>query len=315
MEHPSLPTLGRYRNAGLFIALAAMWGSAFVGIKAGLAYFPPVLYAAFRYDIAAVLLVGYAWGATDRIWPRTRAEWVDVIAGGTLIIGAFQALLFLGEQYTTSAVAAILVSTSPVLVTVFSRVLLPDERLTTLGWLGLGICFVGVGIITRPDPDAVLAGELIGEILIVASAAAFALGSVFTRIVKHGVSLAVESREAWAMALGAVLIHAASRGFGESLDAVRWTSEGIGALLYLAVVPSALGYLVYFDLLDRLGPIDVNLVSYVNPIFAAFIGWVLLGERLAGITVVGFVVVFAGFVLVKRAEFTAWIEKKVDGFS
>lgn len=304
--------MARYRNTGLFIALAAMWGSAFVGIKAGLAYFPPVLYAAFRYDIAAVLLVGYAWVATDRLWPRNRAEWFNVIAGGTLIIGAFQALLFLGEQYTTSAVAAILVSTSPVLVTAFSRMLLPDERLAPLGWLGLGVCFIGVGIITRPDPNTLLGGELIGEFLIVASASAFALGTVFTRMVKHDVSLSVESREAWTMALGAVLIHAASLGIGDSLDAIRWTAEGLGALLYLALVPSALGYLVYFDLLDRLGPIDVNLVSYVNPVFAALIGWVLIGERLTTISVVGFVVVFTGFVLMKRTEFTAWVREKLD---
>lgn len=307
----SVTGTARYRNLALFVALAAMWGSSFVGIKAGLAYFPAVLFAAFRYDIAAVLLFAYAIGTTDRVWPRGMAEWIDVAVSGALIIGAFQALLFLGEQFTTSAVAAILVSTSPILVTGFSRLLLPDERLSLLGLVGLAVGFVGVGIVTRPDPAALLAGDVIGELLIVASAACFAFGSVLTQVVEDDVSLGVESREAWAMGIGAVLMHAASSGLGESVGAIQWTTSGLTALVYLAVIPSAVGYLVYFDLLDRVGPIDVNLVSSVNPVFAALIGWVVLGERLSVVTIIGFLIVFTGFALLKHEELTARVRRAV----
>lgn len=301
----------RYRNLVLFVALAAMWGSSFVGIKAGLPYFPAVLFAAFRYDIAAVLLFAYVIATTDRVRPRGIAEWIDVAVSGALIIGAFQALLFLGEQFTTSAVAAILVSTSPVLVTGFSRLLLPDERLSLLGLFGLAVGFVGVIVVTRPNPSTLLAGDFLGEFLIVASAACFAFGSVLTQVVEGDVSLAVESREAWAMGIGAVLMHVASAGLGESFAAIQWTTSGLTALVYLAVIPSVVGYLVYFDLLDRLGPIDVNLVSYVNPVFAALIGWVVLGERLSFITIAGFVVVFAGFALMKHEELTTRMKQVV----
>lgn len=282
-----------------------MWGSAFVGIKAGLAYFPPVLFAAVRWDIAAVLMFCYAVVSAERLRPVGRAEWIDVAISGAFVIGAFQALLFLGEQHTTSAVAAILVSTSPILVTGFSRLLLPDERLSTLGVLGLVVGFVGVGVITRPDVTALFTGDLTGELLIVGSALCFAFGSVAVRSVSGSVTLPLESREAWAMGIGAVLMHAASVGLGETFAAVEWTPAGGAALVYLGVVPSAVGYLVYFDLLDRLGPIDVNLVSYVNPVFAALLGWLLLGERLEPLTVIGFVTVFAGFVMLKQTELSA----------
>lgn len=287
-----------------------MWGSAFVGIKAGLPYFPPILFAALRWDIATVLMFGYVIGFATRIRPIGMAEWFDVLVSGGLIIGAFQALLFLGELYTTSAVAAILVSTSPILVTAFSRIFLPDERLSRLGVLGLLVGFIGVWVITRPDPRIMIGGEILGELLIVASAVAFALGSVLIRIVEEEVTLPIESREAWAMVIGAVMLHVTSAGVGETSVAIDWTVVGIASLLYLGIVPSALGYLVYFDLLDRLGPIDVNLVSYVNPVFTAIIGWLVLGESVDLLTVAGFLFVFFGFVLLKRKELT-W---RLSGF-
>ena len=62
--------MSRYRNVALFLALAAIWGSAFMAIKAGLAYFPPVLFAAIRYDVAGVLMLAYAvWAVEDPV-PR-----------------------------------------------------------------------------------------------------------------------------------------------------------------------------------------------------------------------------------------------------
>ncbi|MFB6361417.1 MAG: EamA family transporter, partial [Halobacteriales archaeon] len=57
--------MSRYRNLALFLLLALVWGSAFTAIKAGLEFFPPVLFAAIRYDLAGVLMLAYAWNATE----------------------------------------------------------------------------------------------------------------------------------------------------------------------------------------------------------------------------------------------------------
>ncbi|ELZ49798.1 hypothetical protein C464_03624, partial [Halorubrum coriense DSM 10284] len=82
-------------------------------------------------------------------------------------------------------------------------------------------------------------------------------------------------------------------------DAV-WTTESLLALGYLSVVASGIGFLVYFDLLDRLGPIEINLVSYVAPVFAALVGWLVLDEGITATTVAGFLIICVGFGLVKR---------------
>jgi len=72
-------------------------------------------------------------------------------------------------------------------------------------------------------------------------------------------------------------------------------------VVYLAVFASAVGYVIYFELLDRLGAIDITLVSYTVPVFAALSGWLVLGESLDFAAVAGFVVIFAGFLLLKQA--------------
>jgi drug/metabolite transporter (DMT)-like permease len=288
----------RYRNLLLFLVLAAVWGTAFMAIKAGLEFFPPVLFAAVRYDLAGVLMLAWAWCATDHWLPRGRGEWWVVAVGAVLMIASYHAFLFVGEQYTTSAAAAVVVSLSPVLTTGFARALLPTERLTPAGLVGLLLGLVGVVVLAQPVPSNLLGGNAIGELLVLAAAATFALGSVLAR--RSDAGLPIETMEAWSMVGGALVMHAVSAALGERWAAVTWNAESIGALAYLAVAASALGFLVYFDLLDRLGPVEINLVSYVAPVFAALAGWLVLGEPTTPATAAGFLIIFAGFSLVKR---------------
>ncbi len=290
--------MSRYRNLALFLLLALVWGSAFTAIKAGLEFFPPVLFAAIRYDLAGVLMLAYAWIATEHPIPGGRSEWALVGIGAVFMIAAYHTFLFVGEQYTTSAAAAVIVSLSPVLTTGFARLFLPKERLTVLGIIGLLLGLVGVAVLSNPDPANLLGGDTIGELLILGAATSFALGSVLAR--RSDADLPIETLEAWAMLGGAAAMHAASLGLGESPAAVQWTQDGVLALAYLVVASSALGYLLYFDLLNRLGPIEINLVSYAAPVVAAGTGLVLLGERPSLFTGVGFLLILIGFVLLKR---------------
>jgi len=292
------------RNVLLFAALAAVWGSAFVAIKAGLAYIPPVLFAALRYDVAGVLMLGYAAVAVEQWRPRTAGEWRQVLVGAVLLIAAYHAFLFVGEQRVTSATAAVVVSLSPVLTTGFARLLLPDQSLSAVGAVGLALGFVGVVIVARPEPGALLSTDVVAVGLVFAAAASFALGSVLSE--RIAASLPIETMEAWSMLGGATIMHAISFLLpGESLTNIVWTGEALLALGYLSVVASALGFLAYFELLDRLGAIEINLVSYVAPAFAAIVGWALLGEVIDAGTVAGFLAIVAGFALVKRRAIAA----------
>ena len=292
--------MSRLRNLALFLGLAAVWGSAFVAIKAGLAYFPPVLFAAFRFDVAGVVMLAYAAYAVDDPIPRGRDAWLEVCSGAVFIIAAYHSFLFVGETdpAVTSAVAAVIVSLSPLLTTVFARAFLPAERLTAVGALGLTIGLAGAVVLANPDPANLTGGGTGAKLLVLLAAASFALGSVLSRASEA--DIAVETMEAWAMLLGAGLTHLVSLALGESVGDAVWSAESLLALGYLSVVASGIGFLIYFDLLDRLGPIEINLVSYVAPVFAAVVGWRLLGEEITATTVAGFLIICVGFALVKR---------------
>jgi len=298
----------RHRNLLLFCLLAALWGSAFMAIKAGLgtpsapAYFyeAPVLFAAVRFDVAGAFTLGYGVWATDRWRPRGRREWLLVGVGAVFIIAGYHALLFVGERGTTSAVAAVMVSLSPVLTTGFARAFLPDERLTLLGLVGLALGLCGVVLLAQPDPDNLAASRF--EALVFCAALSFAFGSVVTQRLET--ALPIETMEAWAMLGGAALMHGLSVGLGESVDGPP-PPTAAAAVAYLALAASAGGFLIYFTLLDRLGPIEINLVSYVAPVFAALAGFLFLGEGIGLPTVAGFLVILGGFLLIKRRAIRA----------
>lgn len=295
--------------------------------KVGLETLPPLLFAAVRFDLAAVLLFGFALSRGERLLPRSHAEWRPVLAGGALTIGVHHALLFTGQQYVESAVAAVLLGLIPVVTPALTRLTASTERLTPVGLLGVAFGFVGVVVIAEPDPSNLLGSDLVGVAFVLASAVAFALGAVLTHDAESALPLV--PTQAWMMLLGAVLLHAAvvalpwdlavgaaGRGpaaRGVEFLGVAWTPAAAAALLYLAVVAGAGGFLMYFWLLDRVGPVEVSLLEYVIPVFAAVSGWVALGETLDATTVLGFAAIFVGFVLVKRGAIRGELRRMRDG--
>jgi len=291
--------MSTYRNGGLFLLLSVLWGTAFMMIKAGLAYIPPVLFAGFRYDVAGLIMLGYAAYATDAWRPKSRADWATVAVGSALIIALYNAFLFVGQQGVTSGVAAILVAMNPILATGFSRLFLPDGRLTSLGILGLVLGIAGVGLVARPNPSNLFTSDIVASGFVLLAAVCVALGSVLVQRIESDIS--TEGMVAWSNFLGAIILHIVSIGLpSESMSAVTISTGAIVTVLYLAVFASAIGYFIYFDLLDRLGAIEINLVSYAAPIFAAVSGWLVLEETLDPPSIVGFVAIFSGFLLLKR---------------
>lgn len=299
-------------TAPLFAALAVAWGTAYVGIRAGLPYFPPVLFAALRYEIGGVLLLAVVGLRSERAdWlPRTRDDVVQVLVRGAFVFAGFHAFLFLGQQHVPAAVAAIVVATNPILTTAYSSVLLPGTTVRARAVAALALGLVGVGVLARPSPDQLLSAASLGPALVLLGTASLALGSVVGD--RRPMRADVLTVTAWSMLLGALLTHAVSLGIGESLASVRWTTAAVGALAFIAVVPGAIGFLLYFELLDRAGPFETNLVAYAVPLVAALLGWAVLGERLGPAAALGFVLVLLGFLIIKWPTVSASVSWGVD---
>jgi Permeases of the drug/metabolite transporter (DMT) superfamily len=301
--------VGVKRTLALFVTAAVLFGGTFVATKAGLAYLPPLLFVAFRFDIGAAVLVSYAAVSMSRsdLRPRTAGDLLGIVATGVLVIGFTNVFLFVGQQYATSGVAAIVFSLNPILTPVFAAVLLTDERLSVRAGVGMALGLAGVVLVANPAAGGTISGT--GIAILSAGAVTSALGAVVIRRVDT--TLSSTARVVWGVPLAAVLSHLLSLGAGQSVAGLSVTPTAVVALLYVGVFSGAIAYLAYFALIDTTGATRANLVFYLIPVVSALGGWLLLGEALSALTLVGFVVVLSGFLLIGSETIVATVREQI----
>ncbi|WP_369682161.1 DMT family transporter [Haladaptatus sp. AB618] len=298
------------RDVVLYLALAAIWGTAFPATEAALEGFRPVALAAVRFDLAALVLLAVAAASGRSLIPRGRGDWTPILVGGLFNIGLHHALLFAGQQYVTSAVASTLLGLVPVLTPVVTSVFRPDESISARGVVGVVLGFVGVVLIANPSGGHLLSD--IGVWFVLGAAVAWVVGAVFTD--ENDAGLPGLSLQAWMLAVGALGLDIATFVVpGQGFAATTPTTTSLAWVGYLAVVPGAAGFLIYFRLLHRLGPIEMGLIEYVIPPFAAIFGWFVLGEGLTPTTGGGFLAILGGFLLVKWPRVVGGVRGYVDG--
>lgn len=292
--------MSRYRDVALFCLLALFWGGSFVAIEVGLDFYPPVLYAAYRFDVAALALLSYVFLTESAPFPRSRGDLAAIGFSGGLSVAANNSLLFVGQQYTTSGIASITYSLVPIATVAVAAAWIGGADLDARGAVGVVLAFLGVGLVAQPDPANLGGGVAVGVGLIGIGVIAVAVGSVGLRTVETTFSSVALT--GWAMGFGALAIHALSLGLGEGQRLPAAEPRALAALAFLGLLSSAVAYTIYFTLLDRLGPFEINLVSYVVPIVATVAGVLLLGEPVTAFTLAGFAVIVLGFALLKRRE-------------
>jgi drug/metabolite transporter (DMT)-like permease len=290
--------VSRLRVPALLVGLSLLWGVSFPAISIGLGYLPPLLFAAFRYDVAAILLLGYAVvTAGGRGWVPTGRNNVAAIAAGGVFLVAGNGLLFVGQQTVPSGIAAILQALVPIVTALWALVLL-DERLSAVGTLGVVVGFVGIGLIVRPDPGNLTGSDTLGRLLVVGQVVSVSLGGVLIQRARP--SMERVAMTGWAMLVGGVVLHALSFAAGEPAPTALVDPIAIGTVVYLGVFSTAIAFVIYFTVLSERGAFEVSLVTYLVPIVATVAGVFLLGESIGPLSVLGFAIVFVGFALLKR---------------
>lgn len=301
MEKPGAqPTAGPSAGStdvALLLVLGAMWGSAFPVIRIGLlAGAAPFAFGAARYAIAAAAVVLLAVAARETL-PGRRDLVVQALLGGGPLIGGYAAFLYTGEVGLGGGLAAILIATSPLATAAFSLVLLPGDRLGWLGGVGIVLGFLGVVVISIPLGLGQIAGGLGDLLAVLAAGLIFSIGSVVLRR-----TIAAPTRS-WALATqfaagAAVLGLLAVAVPGEA--ALPLTPPVVASLAFLVILPSIVGYAIYFRLHHRAGPTRANVVSYVAPVAGLAVGVALGEETIAAAEIAGFALIVVGLYLLHR---------------
>lgn len=290
-------TGAKWRIILAWMTLCVVWSSTWLTIKVGLRDLPPVSFVALRFLIAIVILVAVSLGRVPLL-PTRRSDYLVLAVTGVLMFGLNYTLLFWAELHVSSGLAAVLQATIPMFGMLFAHWMLPDEPLQLPKLAGALIALGGVALICARllDFSGVLA--FWGGLAIVFGAATAAYSNVLLKA--RRIQIAPGMLAAWQMIFGTLPL----LGLGFVLDGnpfhFRWTGTSLFCLLYLAVIGSALTFLLLYWLLPRMSVTNLQTISLITPPGAVMLGWLLGAERFPLWSLFGATFVLLGVWLIFR---------------
>jgi O-acetylserine/cysteine efflux transporter len=272
------------------LLLAALWGMGFVFAKAGIGQFPPIFLLAFRFGLAALVMVWFA--------PLPREEMPRILLI-SLIAGAVSySLTFMALRDIDASLGTILIQLEGPLAALLAVVFL-KEKITWLRGLGIAIAFIGAVVIAGQPR---LEGALWPILLVVGGGVTWASGQVLAKTVSHIGGFRLMT---WIAVLVTPQLFIASFIFEDGHMAVLRSADWKGWLivLYLGLGMTALGYSIWYRLIARYSVNQVSPVLLLVPVIGVIGGMAVLGEQPTLITLVGGAIVIAGVGL------STWVRK------
>src|SRR4051812_268149 len=287
----------RWKIVAAYVTLCVVWSSTWLAIKVGLADLPPISFAAFRFLIAVLVLAQVSVGRV-RLLPRTRADWLLLGFTGVLMFSVNYGLLFWGELHVSSGLAAVLQAMIVIFGMFFAHLLLPSEPLRWQRVAGALLAGAGVALICGRllEHGGVLA--LWGGLGVVIGGAGAAFSNVLLK--RRALDLAPAMIAAWQMIFGTIPLLLLGLIFEGNPLRFHWTPLAIFCLLYLAIIGSALTFLLLYWLLPRIPVNNLQTISLITPPGAIAIGWLLGGETFSLWSLVGGALVLAGVWMISR---------------
>ncbi len=271
----------------LLLILSLLWGGSFLFAKIAVGELPPMTVAFLRVSIAALTL--YAVVRSLGLAMPRGADW-----GPFLVMGAINnvvpfSLIFWGLTEVSSGLAAILNAATPLFTVLLAHVLTRDERLTTAKIFGVLIGLFGVAVLIGVDALDGLGRAVLAQLACVAAAVSYAFAGIWGRRFSGRPPMVVAAGQVTAssaMLLPIVL----------AVD-TPWrlaapSGTAVASIIGLAVVSTALAYVIYFRILRAAGATNLLLVTFLIPVSALAFGVMLLGETVtandfAGMALIG----------------------------
>lgn len=278
-----------------------LWGSTYLAMRVAVRDFPPFVVGATRYLVSGpiMLVACAAMGRTIRI---TRHDFWRLLAIGVALLSLGNMGIVWGEKYVASSLAALVVALMPIWVVAIEAWGYRAGRMSAQGFLGLGTGLGGLLVLLWPR---IRSGthlghlELIGCGILAAGSLAWALGSVLSH--RFNVSVDVFVSAGWQMTLGGA-VNAIIASLSGQFQHVRWTAPAIESVAYLVVFGSWVGFTAFAWLLEHVPTPKVATYTYVNPIVALLLGWLLLNEPVDGYMLAGAAIIIGSVVLVNTSK-------------
>jgi drug/metabolite transporter (DMT)-like permease len=261
----------------LLILLSMIWGGGFVLAKVAVAELPPFSIVLGRVAIAAAVLHLLVLASGQRM-PGDLRLWRDFLIMGLLNNAIPFSLIFWGQKEIGSGLAAILNAATPLFTVLVANALTADEKATPakLGGVALGI--VGVALMIGLDFAAGLGTHLLSELAVIGATISYAFAGVFGRRFRGRPPLVVAAGQ---LTGSSILILPMALIVDRTWTLPLPSGGTWAALIGLALVSTALAYVIFFRILARAGATNLLLVTFLIPVSALLLGIVFLGESLS----------------------------------
>jgi drug/metabolite transporter (DMT)-like permease len=287
----------------LLVLLSVLWGATFFFIAVANPEVPPFTLVLGRVGLAALALVPLVFLLGERL-PITAAGWWPFVVQAVINNVIPFTLMVYGQQRIAAGLAAVLNATTPLFTLVVAR-LLADEALTGSKIAGVVLGIAGVGVLVGPEALDANTSSVIGMLCILGASLSYAFSALWMRRLRHIPPLVSSAAQ---LTCSSVLLLPLACIVERFWQLPLPGAPASLAVLGLALVSTALAYIVFFRLNASAGPTNVMLVTLLIPVTATILGVALLNETLTAHQVAGALVIASGLVVIDGRAL-AWLRR------
>ena len=289
---------------GLLLTLSVLWGGSFFFVAVAVDELPPLTVVVLRVSLAALALLAVV-RLTGARMPTDGRIWLAFFAMGLLNNAVPFTLIVWSQTHIASSVASILNATTPLFTVVVAHILTRDEKMTGGRLAGVLIAFAGAVVMIGGTALQSLSVNVAAQLACLAAAVSYAVAGVFGRRFK-GFGLAPVVTAAGQLTASSVLLLPLVLVVDRPWTLPFPSPETMVAVFGLAILSTAVAYILYFRILATAGATNLLLVTFLIPVSAIALGIFVLGERLAPNHLMGMALIGLGLAAIDGRPWRAF---------
>ncbi len=296
------------KTIGIYALTCLIWGSTWLAIRIGLESTPPIIAAGYRFTLAGILI--YSVTRVRRIKIQTDKTAIKLYAAMAIFSFVLPyGLIYWAEQFVPSGLTAVLYAVYPFSIAAFTVLMIPSEKIGINKIAGMVISFAGLYVIFSVNFAGNLNNYIVGLFVVILSA--LMQSAIAVSIKKYGNHLHSLSMNFYPMISAGIIltiygvISGLTRVHNSNGLLPDWTAivfgvfnfQSVFSIFYLALFGSLVTFTCYYWLLKRVNIIIVSLITFITPVIALFLGWLIYREELSALQSVGCILVLTGLLI------------------
>ncbi|MFZ5949018.1 MAG: DMT family transporter [Stygiobacter sp.] len=290
-----------------YILICLIWGSTWLAIRLGLDSLTPILSAGFRFSIASILV--FVFMKIQKLKLQTDPLSIKIY----LILGFFSFLIPFGlvywaEQFIPSGLASVLFSVMPFFVIIFSYIFLKEEIITVFQIIGSLLGFIGVAIIFLEKLHINFENDFWGMFAV-----------LFSSILQAGIAIILKKYAKHLNPLSMNFVPLAIAGSSmmiiglsfENISHIKINLNAVVSVLYLALFGTVITFSTYYWLMKKINLLFLSLSTFITPIIAVILGWIILKENFSFQALIGSILVLVGILFANFTNIKAYLKSKL----